>query len=136
MTRAPGKPEGDCRRPAEQAVLQVRGVVDPEIAAGVHGMKLVPGGEWFSRRRRPPVESFRSVAGGSGGRLGRRRVSRIGPRAELRRNAKDPNRVVAGDTFPVGDKTWYVAGVMEATNTAFDSEVWAKQSYIGPLFGK
>lgn len=116
--------------------LQVRGVVDPDIAAAVHGMTLSDGGEWFSdagvRQVKPSDPSLVEVVLGWGiaGELGLDRSS------ELRRTAKNPNRLVAGDTFPVGDKLWYVTGVMEATNTAFDSEVWAKQSYIGPLFGK
>ncbi len=128
----PGIAEG---RPSKR-FLQVRGVVDPEISAAVHGMKLFPGGEWFSeagvRQLNPSDPSLVEVVIGWGiaGELG------VDRSAELRRKAKDPNRLMAGDTFPVGDKTWYVAGVMEATNTAFDSEVWAKQSYIGPLFGK
>jgi ABC-type antimicrobial peptide transport system permease subunit len=41
-----------------------------------------------------------------------------------------------GDTFSLGDLPWIVTGVIESSGSTFDSEVWAKWSIVGPLFGK
>jgi putative ABC transport system permease protein len=119
--------------------LQIRGFDDPELGAKVHGMSLLPGGEWFSKagvRSSVPgdqaSESYIEVVLGDG-------VSRLmaGDRTpEQTAAARNPQQFVAGDTFTLGDRTWYITGIMKPTGSTFDSEVWAKRSLIGPLFGK
>jgi ABC-type antimicrobial peptide transport system permease subunit len=55
---------------------------------------------------------------------------------EVVAKAKNPNRLDVGDTFQLNDRTWYVTGVMQSSGSTFDSELWAKRSLIGPIFGK
>jgi ABC-type antimicrobial peptide transport system permease subunit len=42
----------------------------------------------------------------------------------------------AGDVFTMGDKYWYVAGVMDSAGSTFDSEIWAKWKTVAERFGK
>ena len=125
----PGRPK--------RRFLQVRGVDDPERSARVHNMALQPAGGWFSDAGVREVEgreglSLVEVVLGNGiaGELGADRSP------EQLAKAKNQDRLEAGETFFVGDREWYVAGVMKPSGSTYDSEVWAKQSLIGPMFGK
>lgn len=120
--------------------LQVRGIDDVAVAATVHDMPLYPGGAWFS------AAGVEEVPTGQGGAkttliqavLGEgiaRELGRDRPAEELA-NAKDPGRLVPGDTFRLADRTWIVVGIMQSANATFDSEVWAKRSIIAPVLGK
>lgn len=116
--------------------LQVRGVDEPVMSAKVHQMKLSEGGDWFSdagvRELTKGGETAIEVVLGDGiaRDLGADR------KPEVLAKAKNKTRLDIGDTFDVGGRLWYVAGVMQSTGSLYDSEVWAKQSRIGPLFGK
>ncbi len=125
----PGRPK--------RRFLQVRGVDQPERSARVHAMSLQPNSNWFSEAGVREVEgrsglSLVEVVLGNGiaGELGADRSP-----AEMAK-AKNRDRLEAGDTFHVGDREWLVAGVMQPSGSTYDSEVWAKQSLIGPMFGK
>ena len=50
--------------------------------------------------------------------------------------ARNRERLAAGDTFELNDRSWLVVGVFESSGSAYDSEVWAKQSLVGKMFGK
>lgn len=126
------------KRP-KRRFLQVRGIQDPEVAATVHRQELLPGGEWFSEagvRELPGAngepESVVEVVLGEGiaREMGADRS------LEQRAKAKNPQRLDVGDSFPLNNRKWHVVGVMKSAGVTFDSEVWAKQSLIGPLFGK
>jgi len=119
--------------------LQVRGVDDPVMSSAVHGLKLIPGGDWFSsagvgqvagadEAAQPAVEVL--LGAGIARELGRDRW----PDAVAK--GKNAERLDVGDTFRLSERDWIVAGVFESTGSAYDSEVWAKQSLVGPLFGK
>jgi ABC-type antimicrobial peptide transport system permease subunit len=41
-----------------------------------------------------------------------------------------------GDLFELGPRQFVVVGVMKSAGSTFGSEVWAKRSLVGPLFGK
>ncbi len=41
-----------------------------------------------------------------------------------------------GDTFPLGGREWLIVGVIKSAGSTFDSEIWAKRSIVGPMFGK
>jgi ABC-type lipoprotein release transport system permease subunit len=43
---------------------------------------------------------------------------------------------VPGDVFELGPRKWVITGVMKSGGSTFDSEIWAKQQIVGPLFGK
>lgn len=117
--------------------LQLRGIVDPAIAARVHKVPLFEGGEWFSsagvrefadKPNAPPM--IECVLGeGIASVMARDRLS-----ASAKANEKQ--RLEVGDTFELNDRTWLVTGVMQSRGKTFDSEVWAKQSLVGPMFGK
>lgn len=125
----PGRPK--------RRFLQVRGVEDPERSARVHAMALQDGSGWFSEAGVREIEgrnglSLVEVVLGNGiaGELGADRSP------EQLAKANNPDRLDTGDTFFVGDREWIVAGVMKPSGSTYDSEVWAKQSLIGPMFGK
>ncbi len=125
----PGRPK--------RRFLQVRGIDDPERSARVHRLELLPGGGWFSEAGVRDVEgqtgpSLVEVVVGHGiaGELGADRTA-----AEQAR-AKNRERLDVGDSFRVGERTWLVVGVLAQSGSTYDSEVWAKQSLIGPMFGK
>ena len=118
-------------------LLQMRGLYDPIASAKVHGFELLPGGSWFSDagvrpsedpNKPPQVEVVlgEGIARGLGS-----------DRSEaMRRAAKDPEALVVGDTIQLDRRELLVTGIMKTEGTTFDSEVWAKQSVIGPLLGK
>lgn len=119
--------------------LQVRGVDDPVMSAAVHGLKMEPGGDWFSsagvgeienaeKSSQPAVQVL--LGAGIARELGRDRWP-----ADIA-NAKNQDRLDVGDTFQLSERTWVVAGVFQSSGSSYDSEVWAKQSLVGPLFGK
>ncbi|HEY0982688.1 MULTISPECIES: ABC transporter permease [unclassified Schlesneria] len=116
--------------------LQVRGVDDPAMSAKVHGLKLMPGGDWFSEAGVREINDKGDTAieamlgAGIARELGNDRTE------EMRQQAKNKDRLEAGDTFQIGDRVWYVTGIFASSGTVYDSEVWTRQSQVGPLFGK
>ena len=126
------KPNSPTRR-----LLQMRGLFDPRLSAKVHGFELFPGGNWFSEagvrssddpNKQPQVEVVlgEGIAQGLGS-----------DRSEAtRRTAKNPESLEVGDTIQLDTRELLVTGIMKTEGTTFDSEVWAKQSVIGPLLGK
>ncbi|HUP78492.1 MAG TPA: ABC transporter permease, partial [Pirellula sp.] len=58
-------------------------------------------------------------------------------RSEANRlKAKNPDGLEVGDTIQLDSRELLVTGIMKTEGTTFDSEVWAKQSIIGPFLGK
>src|SRR5262249_3332684 len=41
-----------------------------------------------------------------------------------------------GDTFELGGRRWIAVGIMKSLGSTFGSEIWAKGSLVGPMFGK
>jgi putative ABC transport system permease protein len=110
--------------------LQVRGIKEPERSGRVHNLALHDGGQWFSP---VGVED-----------LGTRSNSKIaGIQAVLgegiaRELGKDMGKktLEVGDLFEIADSKWIVKGIMKSAGSTFDSEIWAKDSRIQPMFGK
>ncbi|MGQ9575446.1 MAG: ABC transporter permease [Thermoguttaceae bacterium] len=148
---APGRPQ--------RRFLQIRGVEDPAMAARVHEIKLLPGGSWLSSAgARPDPQSAADpglqpmieviLGEGIARELGRDRDP------EQLAAARNPQRLEVGDIFHLGEdldtqpvpdaegrprrraRKWIVVGVMDSAGSTFDSELWAKQSLVAPLFGK
>ncbi len=123
---------------AKRRFLSLRGIDDPEMSGRVHGMTLTPGSRWFSDagvqqsaedpNGPPAIEVV--LGAGLAMQLGSDR-----PPAE-RANARHPNRLDLNDTFELNNRTWKIVGIMESEGSTFDSEVWAKRSLVGPMFGK
>ncbi len=126
----------DSGRAAGRRFLQVRGVDDAPLAARVHGMSLIEGGRWLSREGVSSQgvgqpDALEAVIGlGMARELGSTRT-----RAELAA-AKNKERLDVGDFFTLGERRWMIVGVMAATGSTFDSEIWAKRGIVAPMFGK
>ena len=118
----PGRPK--------RRFVQVRGMDDPEMAGTVHGIALQDG-KWFSQGG---VEQ-----GPESGQTGRAFIQAVlgrGLAMELGNDRPAKKPLQPGDTFELGDRTWKVVGVLDSAGSTFDSEIWAKRSLIGPMFGK
>jgi hypothetical protein len=110
--------------------VQVRGIKDPLLSARVHGLQLYPGGEWFSEA------GVRKFAGqGEGEKDAIEGVLGEGIARELGRDQGKPQLAV-GDLFELGARKWIVTGITRSMGSTFGSEIWAKGSLVGPLFGK
>lgn len=130
----PGRPK--------RRFLQLRGVDDPVLSAGIHDLQLYAGGRWFSQAgvqllpgsgngsadRQPAIEVV--LGEGIARELGRDRS------AQAPQTARSRERLEVGDVFSLGERQWLVVGVMQSSGSTFDSEVWAKRAIIGPMFGK
>ncbi len=122
--------------------LQLRGVDDPVLSAGIHDLQLYDGGRWFSQagvqqlpgsgegssERSPAIEVV--LGEGIARELGRDR------NAQALQTARNRERLDVGDAFVLGGRQWLVVGLMQSSGSTFDSEVWAKRAIIGPMFGK
>jgi len=121
----------------QRRFLQVRGIENPAVAVQVHGVELLPGGSWFSEA------GVQELAAGTGAPaiqavLGEGVAHELaGDRSpDERAAARNPDRLEVGDTFRIGQRFWIVTGIMASSGSTFNSELWAKQSLIGPIFGK
>jgi putative ABC transport system permease protein len=118
--------------------LQVRGIEDPLMTAAVHGLDLLPGGQWFSEA------GAQQAAGNAGDAPWIQAVVGEGVAYELGRTrtpddlakAKNRRRLDVGDTFLLGNRTWIIVGVLNSSGSTFNSEIWAKRSLPASLFGK
>jgi putative ABC transport system permease protein len=45
-------------------------------------------------------------------------------------------RLEVNDIFDLGGRKWIVTGIMKSLGSTFGSEIWAKGSLVGPMFGK
>lgn len=117
--------------PARRRFIQLRGMEKPAIAGRVHGLELKDG-RWFSSA------GVQAVAGQPGTGAPAPAIEAVlgqGMAAQLGHDhGKEEMRV--GDLFNLGDRQWIVVGVMRSSGSTFDSEVWAKQEQVGPMFGK
>lgn len=119
--------------------LQVRGVDNPAISAAVHGLKLLPESRWFSDAGVGPLpgavaDSAPAVEVVLGNGIARELG--LDRKPAVRAAAKNPESLEPGDTFALNNRTWLVVGVLASSGGTYDSEVWGKQSLLGPMFGK
>jgi hypothetical protein len=115
--------------PGRRQFVQVRGIMDPELAGAVHGLGLLTG-QWFSDA------GVRTPAGANPGERDQiEAVLGSGVARELGKNLNKPT-LVLGDTFGMGDREWVVVGVLNSDGTSFGSEVWAKQAIVSKMFNK
>ena len=124
---APGRPR--------RRIVQIRGVDDPEMSARVHNLTLASG-EWFSREgvvagKAGEQNLVQAVVGeGIARELGLDRTK------DALAAAKNKQRLDVGDTFQLGEERLAIVGVIKATGSTFDSEIWAKRDRIGKSFGE
>jgi putative ABC transport system permease protein len=110
---------------------QVRGIDNPRVAARVHGLELYPGSAWFSDA------GVQKLAGASAGGDDQavQAVLGEGVAGQMGQDV-GKERLEVGDTFDLGPRKWVVVGIMKSAGSTFGSEVWAKRSLVGPMFGK
>ncbi|MFN0019088.1 MAG: ABC transporter permease [Pirellulaceae bacterium] len=124
---APGRP---LRR-----IVQIRGVDDPEMSARVHNLTLASG-VWFSQEgvlagAAGEQNLVQAVVGeGIARELGLDRTK------ETLAAAKNKQRLDVGDSFMLGEERMAIVGIIKATGSTFDSEIWAKRDRIGKSFGE
>lgn len=130
--------------------LQLRGIDDPLKAAAVHEIALHDGGQWFSDAGVREIEGdgraqVEVVIGeGIARQMWQDRqpvqersvLSNIKQMLMSDADTTKKMRLEPGDTFELNDRTWVVAGVMRSSGSTFDSEIWAKNALLGPMFGK
>jgi putative ABC transport system permease protein len=85
---------------------------------------LHEGGAWFSEVQELPdgTQAIQAVLG----------------EGMAREMGKDRNKasLELNDVFELGPRKWVVTGVLKSSGSTFDSEIWAKQSRVGEMFGK
>jgi len=155
----PNAPKGG----RERRFLQLRGVDDPVISGAVHRLTLKEGGKWFSEAGVEEVDKVNpdamrdlttAIVGdfadpmGSGPFIGGNRAYRARIQETLGQAVlgegiakdlgSDQNKKIleVGDKFEIGPKQWVVTGIMQSAGSTFDSEIWVKRSFAGPMFGK
>jgi putative ABC transport system permease protein len=115
--------------------LQVRGVVDSTLAARVHDIELHDGGKWFSEagtQENAGSQNLIQVVLGEG--MARELAKDHTP--EQTAAARNKDRLDIGDTLALGWRQCVVTGVMKSSGSTYNSEIWAKQDVVAPLFGK
>ena len=125
----PPRPDGQKRR-----FLQVRGIDDPEVASQIHEIGIYDKGSWWSDAGVRDVNGTTMIECAVGEGIARD----LWNDPSMQMKAPDPTkkRLAVGDVFRLRDRDWYVVGIMKSSGKTFDSEVWAKQQVVGPLFGK
>jgi ABC-type lipoprotein release transport system permease subunit len=112
--------------------VQVRGIDDALISSGVHNVELLPGGRWFSEAG---VQDLPGSGEKDAGRQAIQVVLGEGAARVLGTDQHKP-RLEIGDSFDLGPRRWIVTGIMKSAGSTFGSEIWAKRSIVGPMFGK
>jgi hypothetical protein len=121
----------EVRASGRQRFIQVRGVEDPLIAAEVHSLELQDG-HWFSSagvEQLPLTETGKEPETAVQAVLGEGVAKALGP-------DQDKPSLQVGDVFLLGPKKWKVVGILKSSGTIFGSELWAKRSNVGQLYGK
>src|SRR5579884_3303101 len=111
--------------------IQIRGLEDPLVAGEVHGLRLTSGA-WFSSAGVAALSDKEGKATDTAVQA----VIGHGLARELGQDVDPPRPLAVGDLFQLGPKRWKVVGILDSEGTTFDSEVWAKRSYVGQLYHK
>lgn len=119
--------------------LQMRGLDNSQLTARIHGLTLHDRGTWLSdagARELPakdgsdkPTNAYEVIVGEGIAR----EMALDHPEWMSQPQLK---RLEAGDTFQLNDRSWLVVGVLKSEGSTFDSEVWAKRTILGPMFGR
>ncbi len=150
----PGRPQ--------RRFLQMRGLDDSQLTGKVHGLELYADGSWLSDagvrelannsdtaplpNPLPGVPGRGNQAGTQAGEahelinayevvLGEGIARELGRDHPQTMSQPQLQRLTVGDTFKLNDRAWVVVGVLKSEGSTFDSEVWAKRTIVGPMFG-
>jgi ABC-type lipoprotein release transport system permease subunit len=128
----------DPNRP-KRRFLQMRGLDDPKLSAQIHGLKLYDGHNWLSdagARELPPKAGSEQPTNAYEVIVGEGIAREMGLDHPEWMSKPQLKRLDAGDTFQLNDRDWVIVGVLKSEGSTFDSEVWAKRSILGPMFGR
>jgi cell division protein FtsX len=126
--------------PARHRFVQIRGLDDPIMAGRVHGLGLVAG-EWFGKAG---VTTLPTEAKGGRNETAIQAVLGQGVARELGKD-QGKEQLELGDVFALGPnqdakdirvQKWVVVGILGSAGSTFDSEIWAKRTNVGVMFGK
>ncbi|HMF14363.1 MAG TPA: FtsX-like permease family protein [Gemmataceae bacterium] len=129
----------EIRASSKRRFVQVRGIEDPEIASDVHRVPLLEG-RWFDSAGvlELPLSAEQKVSD-----TAIQAVVGEGLARELGRDVAPDYRLQVGDVFELGQgressspKKWVIVGITKSEGTTFSSELWAKRTNIGELYGK
>jgi len=104
-------------------LVQLRGVEDPQTAARVRGLELLPGGTW--------CRGVRSASSSDSGQTPDTLVETVVGEGIAREWG-----LALDSVFEVGPRRCVVVGVTKSAGTTFGSEVWADCRLVGQLFNK
>jgi ABC-type lipoprotein release transport system permease subunit len=127
-----GSLANDVRVSKRRRFVQVRGIEDHRISSQVHDMQLFPEGKWWGGAG---VQDAPGTATGKGKLPLIQAVLGEGV-ARILGQDQDKDKLEVGDTFELGPRKWIVTGIMRSAGSTFGSEIWAKHSIVGPMFGK
>ncbi len=116
--------------------LQIRGVENPGLSATIHGFGILEG-EWFSSagvRQSSENDAFPLIEVAIGEGIARELGADRKP--ELLDKARKPRTAGCWGHDCLDKRELLVVAIMSSAGTTYDSEVWAKRSVVGPLFGK
>ena len=106
--------------------VQMRGLFDMEVAAEIHGVKLMPGHRFVSGG---------GVADIGGNKTAKEIIIGHGIAQSFGSDLGKPMLEV-GDVLTLGDDKWVVVGIMEEGSAAFSSEIWTRARSVQENFGR
>ena len=123
----------DVRAASRYRYTQVRGIDDGPLSAQVHGLSLLEGA-WFSGAGVQDLAPEK----GAHSQAREQAVEAVLGEGIARELARDyrRERLGVGDVFELGPRKWVVVGITQSAGSTFGSEIWAKRSVVGPMFGK
>jgi putative ABC transport system permease protein len=121
-------PVGPGEKPRRRFV-QLRGIEDAFVAAKVHNIVLLDGGDWFGRQGAVAVGSREAQETAAPAVLGE------GAAAKFAEDMHVP-RLRVGDRFKLVDEDMVVSGIMKSEGSTFGSEVWVTWDWASKHFNK
>ena len=122
----------------ERRFLQLRGLDDSKLTGKVHGLDLYADGSWLTDagvRELPPSGDSKEPINAYEVVVGEGIARELGLDHPETMSKPQLKRLDAGDTFKLNGRMWVIVGVLKSEGSTFDSEVWAKRTIIGPMFG-
>jgi cell division protein FtsX len=146
--------------------VQMRGLDNPEVAGWIHGIRLLSGRWFSQSGVQPiarkgreqtkaaanlcalslsatstplaltAVAGINQVESSLGKLVAYELVIGEGAAQEFGKDRNLGRALQPGDLLDIGPRTWVIVGVMKSLGSTFGSEVWARDSLVGRLFGK
>ena len=124
---------------ARRRFIQLRGIEDVLRSAAVHGLELQPGGKWFSESGVQTIPSSPSDSAKPDGAVESEQAIQAVVGSGVARQLgidQGKSQLEPGDVFTLGPRKMVVTGIIESDGTTYGSEIWAKRSIVGAMYGK